>query len=463
MSSTNLDWPHHAEPVTLMRPDSLLFHESFRCDPYWWDAAPPETARSPLPRHVDIAVIGSGYCGLSAAAEAASHGARVAVLDAAEIGAGGSTRSGGMVSSGQKLALTNAIAGVPAERLVRLMRESMASFDYLKRLVADESLDADLQITGRFFGAYTPGHFDRLRRQGELLRDKTGVTVHVIERDAQRAMIGSDYYYGGILVDEYGGLHTAKYHRALRELARRRGVTLHSHAQAERIERIANGAQDGARFRVQTTRGSLDARDVLVATNGYTGPLLPFFARRVLPVASYQIATEPLPDGLMHALNPGARMISDSKRNLFYTRPSPDGTRMLFGSRPAIRELSEREAARLLYGKMLQLWPALRDVRITHAWKGYVAMTRDKLAHIGVHDGIHYALGCNGNGVALMSYLGHRVARHMLGVDRDAGAFSEGEFPLSGAGIASQIAVPLGSALYQLDDLWRGRVRAALS
>jgi len=80
-----------------------------------------------------------------------------------------------------------------------------------------------------------------------------------------------------------------------------------------------------------------------------------------------------------------------------------------------------------------------------------------------VHDGIHYALGCNGNGVALMSYLGHRVARHMLGVDRDAGAFGEGEFPLSGAGIASQIAVPLGTALYQLDDLWRGRVRVALS
>lgn len=443
----------------LMRPDSLLFHEDFRCDPYWWDAAPPETARAQLPGEVDLVIVGSGYCGLSAAAEASSHGARVAVLDAGEIGGGGSTRSGGMISSGQKLALTNAIQGVSAERLVRLMHESMASFEYLKRIVADESLDADLQITGRFFGAYTPSHFEQLRRQGQLLRDKTGVTVHVIERDAQRAMIGSDYYYGGILVDEYGGLHTAKYHRALRELARRRGATLHSHAQAERIERIAGGA----RFRVHTARGSLDAKHVLVATNGYTGPQLPFFARRVLPVASYQIATEPLPEGLMHVLNPGRRMISDSKRNLFYTRPSPDGTRMIFGSRPAIRELSERDAARLLYGKMLQLWPALRDVRITHAWKGFVAMTRDKLAHIGEHEGIHYALGCNGNGVALMSYLGHRVARHMLGIDRDAGAFGEGEFPLSGAGIASQLAVPLGSALYQLDDMWRGRVRAALS
>ncbi|WP_069264097.1 NAD(P)/FAD-dependent oxidoreductase [Paraburkholderia nodosa] len=440
-----------------MRPDALLFHQAFRCAPYWWDAAPPEASNAPLPESVDIAIVGSGYCGLSAAAEAAHRGASVAVLDAAEIGAGGSTRSGGMVSSGQKLALTNAIRGVPADRLKRLMRESAASFDYLKRLIAQEALDADLSITGRFFGAYTPAHFNALRDQGQVLRDKTGVTVHVIERDAQRAIIGSDYYYGGILVDEYGGLHTAKYHRALRELARRRGATLHSHAAVQRIVR------DGPQFRLHTPRGTLMAHHVLVATNGYTGALLPFFARRVLPVASYQIATEALPRGLMDVLNPGRRMISDSKRNLFYTRPSPDGTRMIFGSRPAIRELSEREAARRLYSKLVQLWPALRDVRITHAWKGYVAMTRDKLAHIGTHEGIHYALGCNGNGVALMSYLGHRIARHMLGVECDMGAFGEGTFPLNRAGMVRHVAVPLGTALYKADDLLRGRTRNALS
>jgi glycine/D-amino acid oxidase-like deaminating enzyme len=447
-----------SEQAKSMRPDALLFHEDFRAVPYWWEAAPPEVARQPLPASVDLAVVGSGYCGLSAAVEAAKHGARVAVLDSAEIGAGGSTRSGGMVSSGQKLALTNAISGVTAERLTRLMQESMASFDYLKRIVAQESLDADLRITGRFFGAYTPAHFNVLRRQGQLLREKTGVTVHVIERDAQRAIIGSDYYYGGILVDEYGGLHTAKYHRALRDLARRRGATLHSHAGAQRIERI-----DGGGFRVHTARGVLDARQVLVATNGYTGPQLPFFSRRVLPVASYQIATEPLPAGLMDVLNPGRRMISDSKRNLFYTRPSPDGTRMIFGSRPAIRELDEREAARRLYAKLVQLWPALRDVRITHAWKGFVAMTGDKLAHIGQHDGVHYAIGCNGNGVALMSYLGHRIGRHIVGVEPEVGAFGEGVFPISGAGMASALAVPIGSALYRIGDLWHGRVRTALS
>ena len=440
-----------------MRADALLFHTDFRIAPYWWDAAPPETSRVALPPSVDLVIVGSGYCGLSAAAEAARQGASVAVLDAAEIGAGGSTRSGGMVSSGQKLALTDAIRGVSAERLGRLMAESTASFDYLKHLIASESLDADLQITGRFFGAFTPGHFERLRQQGELLREKTGVTVHVVTRAEQRAMVGSDYYYGGILVDEYGGLHTAKYHRALRELARRCGASLHSHAAVERIER------SGARFAVHTARGKIDAKQVLVATNGYTGQLLPFFSRRVLPVASYQIATEPLPPGLMDVLNPGRRMISDSKRNLFYTRPSPDGTRMLFGSRPSFREVGEREAARILHKKMVQLWPALRDVRITHAWKGYVAMTGDKLAHIGERDGVFYALGCNGNGVALMSYLGQRIARTLSGLDAAPGAFGEGPFPLSPGGMARSLSVPIGTALYQLDDCWNGRVRGALS
>ncbi|WLE63386.1 NAD(P)/FAD-dependent oxidoreductase [Burkholderia plantarii] len=446
-----------------MRPDALLFHDAFRLAPYWWDAAPPETDRAPLPAAADVVIVGSGYCGLSAAAEAARLGLATAVIDAAELGAGGSTRSGGMVSSGQKLALTNAIRGVSAERLHRLMRESIASFDFLKQLVADERLDADLHISGRFFGAYTPRHFDTLRAQGELLREKTGVTVHLIPREAQRALIGTDYYYGGILIDDYGGLHTAKYHRALRALARRRGATLHSHAGARRIERLGATAAGGARFRVHTARGTIAAAHVLVATNGYTGDLLPFLARRVLPVASYQIATEPLPPGLMDALNPGRRMVSDSRRNLFYTRPSPDGTRILFGSRPAIRDLDERDAARRLYAKLVSLWPALRDVRLTHAWKGFVAMTNDRLAHLGEADGIHYALGCNGNGVALMTWLGQRIARRIAGAAAEAGPFGEGAFPLGAASLARALAVPVGAALYQLDDYWSGRHRAALA
>lgn len=218
------------------------------------------------------------------------------------------------------------------------MEESLASYSYLKDLVASESLDADLLISGRFFGAYTPAHYERLRGQGRLLRERTGVTVHEIDRASQRSVIGSDYYHGGIVVDEYGDLHTAKY------------------------------------------------------------------------------------------------------------------PRMLFGSRPSIREISEQQAAVLLHKKMVQVWPELRDVKVSHAWKGYVAMTFDKIAHIGEEDGLHYAVGCNGNGVALMTYLGYRIARKVLGKPDSACAFDEGPFPGNPLGGEQSWVVPFGAALYEMGD-----------
>lgn len=423
-----------------------LLAGNFNTNPYWWDAAPPETAMHDLPGQVDVVVVGSGYCGMTAAAELAAGGVSVAVLDAQELGSGGSTRSGGMVSSGQKLVVSNAISGASPERLERLMRESLASFDYLKELVASEALDADLHISGRFFGAYTPVHYERLWAQGQLLREKTGVTVHEIARSEQHSVIGSDYYHGGIVVDEYGGLHTAKYHRSLRDLARRRGAGLYSHAPVVRIERSAGG------FKVVTGRGAINAAHVVLATNGYTGGVVPYLQRRVVPVASYQIATAPLAPDLMAKLIPGRRMISDSKRNLFYIRPSPDGTRILFGSRPTINDIPEAEAALLLHRKLVEVWPELQEVQVSNCWKGYVAMTWDKIAHIGEKDGLHYAVGCNGNGVALMTYLGSRIARKVLERPDAACAFDEGKFPGSPLGGAQTWVVPFGAALYRIGD-----------
>jgi glycine/D-amino acid oxidase-like deaminating enzyme len=439
-----------------MANSNRLLADNFNTNPYWWDAAPPETARDDLPGQVDVVVVGSGYCGMTAAAELAAEGASVAVVDAKELGIGGSTRSGGMVSSGQKLVVSNAISGVSPDRMERLLRESLASFDYLKDLVKRESLDADLQISGRFFGAYTPAHFERLRAQGQLLREKTGVTVHEIARSQQQAVIGSNYYHGGILVDEYGGLHTAKYHRSLRDLARRRGVGLYSHAPVLRIDRIA---QPGSGFKVITGRGSIRAAHVVLATNGYTGGVVPYLQKRVVPVASYQIATAPLPAEQMARLIPAGRMISDSKRNLFYIRPSPDGTRILFGSRPTIVDIAEQDAAPLLHRKLVEVWPELQDVQITNCWKGYVAMTWDKIAHIGEQDGLHYAVGCNGNGVALMTYLGSRIARKVLAKADAACAFDEGQFPGNPLGGSQTWVVPFGAALYRIGDRFDAMAR----
>jgi gamma-glutamylputrescine oxidase len=169
-------------------------------------------------------------------------------------------------------------------------------------------------------------------------------------------------------------------------------------------------------------------------------------------VASYQIATEPLPPGLIDTLIPGRRMISDSKRNLFYIRPSPDGTRILFGSRPTVAEVPEQEAARLLHRKLVEVWPELADVGVSHCWKGYVAMTWDKIAHIGEEKGLYYAVGCNGNGVALMTYLGSRIAHKVLNTADAACAFDEGAFPASRLGGSQRWVVPFGAALYRLGD-----------
>lgn len=419
---------------------------SFSTDPYWWDAAPPETARDPLPAQVDVLVVGSGYCGLSAAAELARNGTDVAVVDAEALGAGASTRSGGMVSSGQKMVMAGAVRGAARERVSELLAASVASFAHIENLIAQEGLEAGYAKSGRFFAAYVPKHADRLRRQGELLRQMTGVTVHDIPRAEQRSVIGSDFYHGGIVVDDYGGLHPGLYARSLRDLARRCGAKLYSHAPVRAIARNAAG------FSVETGRGSVQARQVVIATNGYTGRATPYLRRRTVPVFSYQVATEPLPADLMATINPGSRMISDTRRELYYTRPSPDGTRILFGSRPSFVDMNERAAAANLARKLTEVWPQLRPFRVTHSWRGKVAMTFDKVAHMGVEDGLHYAVGCNGNGVALMTYLGHQTALKLLGRANRPCAFDTPDFPAEPYYFGRPWFLPAVSAWYHLRD-----------
>lgn len=418
----------------------------FTTDPYWWDAAPPEDARDPLPARADVVVVGSGYAGLSAAAELARNGTGVVVLDAEALGVGASTRSGGMVSSGQKMVMTNAVRGKARERVSELLTDSVASFEHIENLIAQENLDAGYHKCGRYFAAYVPKHFERLRRQGELLREMTGVTVHTIPRSEQHRITATDFYHGGIVVDDYGGLHPGLYARSLRDLARRCGAKLFSHAPVRGIARDAEG------FAVTTGRGVIRAREVVVATNGYTGKATPKLRKRIVPVYSYQIATEPLPRELMDAINPGRRMISDSQRELYYTRPSPDGTRVLFGSRPSFIEMDERAAAANLAARLEEVWPQLSTFRITHSWRGKVAMTFDKVAHMGQDDGVHYAVGCNGNGVALMTYLGHQTALKLLGKANKVCAFDTPDFPTEPYYAGRPWFLPIVSAWYHLRD-----------
>jgi glycine/D-amino acid oxidase-like deaminating enzyme len=384
----------------------------FQTRPYWWEAAAPASDETTPPPETDIAIVGGGYAGLSAALTLRRLGRDVAVVDAAPIAFGASSRNGGMVSGGLKLASGALQKRFGPERGRAVAEAAAASLPFIEDLIAREGIDCDYVRCGRFVPAWTPGHYRALEAKHGWIEEVTGLPARMVPPARQHEELASDHYHGGMVAEATGSLHPAKYARGLAAAARREGAVLAGDTRVGAIER------DGAGFAVRTDRGTVRARHVLVATNGYSlGGPMPWLARRVVPVASYIVATEPLGVERVRALFPSGRMIADTKRVLNYFRPSPDFTRVLWGGRASFRASASAPevAAPILWRTMTEVFPSLRDVRITHAWTGNVAFTFDGLPHLGEHDGVHYAAGCQGSGVAMMSWLGHQAALKIAG------------------------------------------------
>lgn len=400
-----------------------LFSNDFKTEPYWWEHVPtPERHPAPPPAEADVVVVGAGYTGLHAALQTARGGRHTVVLDAERAGWGCSTRNGGQVSPSIKLDYATLAARHGHERAFAIHREGREALAWIERFIESEHIDCDFQVPGRFVGAHNPRAFARLARAA--MGDIPGLEsdARVVGRDAQQAEIGSDAYHGGVVYPRHASLHPARYHRGLLERARAAGATVIDHCPAHAIERR------GGRLRVATPRGDISAGDVLLASNGYTGRATPWQRRRVVPVGSYIIATEPLEAALMDRLMPRDRVISDSRRILQYYRPAPDRSRILFGSRVAAREIDPRASARSLHARLTALFPELASRRISHAWMGFVAYSFDALAHVGRHDGVHYAMGYCGSGVSMASYLGMRSGQRLLGLEAGRTAFDELSF-----------------------------------
>ena len=405
--------------------NSAIFHNDFKASPYWWDEyAPQALTEIALPLHVQVAIVGAGYTGLSAALELARQGIECLVLDAAEPGFGASTRSGGMVSGGVNVGKRYMSKAMSAEQSAPFLNDAADAFSHIEDLIRREKIECGWHKRGYFLGAWCQSHFGAMAKKVEVLNAEAKSESYLVPRKKQREEIGSDYYFGGMVVERAAHLQPALYFKGLLNLVQKAGVAIATKTEVTGL----NQNNDGT-WAVSTARGTVRAHDVIIATNGYTGDVTPALKRRVVPVGSYIIATEELSHDLAKSLSPRNRSFADTRRVLTYYRLSPDGKRMIFGGRAKFGQTDPVATAPLLYQFMIDRYPQLAGTKITHSWTGNVAFTLDEMPHMGKFDNLHYALGCNGSGIAMMSYLGHQTARKILGKSNRICAFDREEFP----------------------------------
>lgn len=415
--------------------------------PYWWEDAPP-VAPPPttLPSRADVAVIGAGYSGLSAALTLARAGRSVVVLEAGIPGIGASARNGGMCGDVLKPSLDTLSRRYGRDRALALFMEAREAFDFLESFLADEGIDCAYVRSGGFTGALKPAQYEAMARETEHLARSVGLAADMVPKSAVRDEVGTDLYVGGRVLHRRGGLHPARYHAGLLARARAAGAAVIGNVPVEKLVR------SGESFRIATPAGTVAARDVVVATNGYTGRVTPMLRRRVIPVTSYMIATGTLSPNLMATLMPKRRMLTDSNRLLCYFRPSPDNTRILFGGRPAYTEIGPQAAAQRLSRYMTALFPDLRGVALSHSWSGFIAYTFDRLPHVGLREGVHYAMGYCGSGVVMATWLGRKAALRLLGHAGASSAFADIEHPTQPFYTGRPWFLPLVQAWYQGAD-----------
>lgn len=401
-----------------------LFHTSVydhdRGEPSYWEATAERPSYPRLESEIDceVAIIGGGYTGLSAALHLArDHGIEAAVLEAGEIAWGASSRNGGFVCiPSSKLSVAAMVHRYGLVETRRFYAEMIEGTELPKALARDEGFDIRAQGDGNYQVCHHPGRFAGLRAYADQLTRLFGIRTRILTQDEFRAEVhGGTEQFGGMHMQVGHALHPLAYSLGLAAAAARRGARLYAHSRVLRWDRA------GAIHRLATATGVVRARRVVVATNGWTpNGLHPELDNRVVPAIAYAIVTRPLTDDELsvehwHSDSP----VLNTRKMLYWYRMLPEH-RLLFGARgdlsgdPAARERSLAQLARQVY----RLWPGFRHAGIDYAWRGLVCLSRKLAPSVGrlVADGsIYYAFGCHGNGVNFAPLAGQRIARAIGG------------------------------------------------
>jgi glycine/D-amino acid oxidase-like deaminating enzyme len=421
---------------------------------YWLaDADIPRGTDGRPPESVDVAVIGAGFAGLSAALVLAKCGVRTIVLESKTIGWGASCRNGGMVLTGLKLSAEHLVAHHGLEAARNMYSASLAAIDRVEEIVREEAIECDFRRCGHLEVASKKPHFTAYARSADFIAKNFQHTLRIVSPHDLGNEIGSNVYYGGLVDDASAGLQPTRYVAGLGRAALRAGVGIYENCAVERLERVSRSGEAG--FALLASRGKVFAREVFVATGAYSFSLVPAMRRKVIPIGSFIIATEPLPDSLCRQLSPRNRMIYDSRHYLHYFRLTPDN-RMLFGGRAAFLPETPsrvRRSAMILRRDMVKIFPQLRETRVEFIWGGTLDFCFDTMPHAGLIAGVHYAVGFAGHGVAMASYLGTQIAKHIAAKDGQQ-PFDKIPFPNAPAGLYGKRPwlLPLAGAYYKVLD-----------
>jgi glycine/D-amino acid oxidase-like deaminating enzyme len=417
---------------------------------YWLDTAPPFAGAfaGPVEGRVDIAVIGGGFTGLSAALALARRGASVTVLEAGRVGAGASGRNGGHVNNGTSHDYAALAERLGAEAARALYHAFDAAVDTVERVVREEQIQCAFRRSGKIKLAAKPAHYEKIARGFERLNRECDPETELVPRERIRDEIGSDAFHGGLLYRKSAMMHMGRFGAGLADAAVRAGARIIEDAPVTAMTRLS-----GHRHRLATPRGEIEAGQVFVATGpSRIGPF-GWFRRRIVPVGSFIVVTAPLSPAQLDAIMPTRRTATTTKYIGNYFRISPDD-RLIWGGRARFAMSNPTEDARsgsVLRAQLAATFPQLGAVRLDYCWGGLVDMTEDRLPRAGEHEGLYYAMGLSGHGAQMSVHLGQQMARVMAG-EREANPFAALPWPAITFNYGTPWFLPLVGAWYGLKD-----------
>jgi glycine/D-amino acid oxidase-like deaminating enzyme len=386
---------------------------------FWSADAPAQKsyADRPLTNKTDVVVVGGGLTGTSAALRLAKSGVKVILLEAQTLGWGASSRNGGQALSCLHHNLTDLIKQYGIDRATAMFQTAVQAAEAVKRIIREEGIDCGYERCGHIEAASKPAHFRKLLEEQETLARIAGFKTQIIPKRGMAFELGTAIYHGLMINERSGKVQPAKFVQGMGMAAERAGADIHEATRVLGIERKGDlPSYNGTRFVIRTDRGTVEAKEVFIAANAWSGEIIPHFRRRVFPVESFIIATKPLREDVARRLIPKNRVVYDTKNMVAYYRLSSDN-RLVFGGEGTASGSSAITNITILRRGMVDVFPELKDVQIDYFWGGPLGMTMDQTPHAGQVDGLWYAMCYVGHGVTLATYMGEQIANALLGKD----------------------------------------------